>query len=141
LIKAELIEIPLSKQCELLGLSRSGYYYQPQGETELNLQLMNLIDMQYTKMPVYGIDKMTAWLRKSGYPVNPKRTRRLMRKMGLAAIYPKPNLSVSSVEHKKYPYLFKGFGDSATGSSLACRHNLHTDGTGFSVSRSDNGLA
>ena len=101
------IEIPVSRQCELLGLSRSGYYYQPQGESELNLHLMNLIDEQYTKMPFYGIDKMTAWLRRIGYPVNPKRIRRLMRKMGLEAIYPKQNLSISSAEHKKYPYLLR----------------------------------
>jgi putative transposase len=69
---------------------------------------MNLIDEQYTKMPFYGIDKMTAWLRKTGYPVNPKRIRRLMRKMGLEAIYPKKNLSIPSEDHKKYPYLLRG---------------------------------
>jgi putative transposase len=83
LIDTGLIEIPIMRQCELLGLSRSGYYYQPQGETELNLHLMNLIEEQYTKMPFYGIDKMTAWLRNIGYTVNPKRIRRLMRKIGL----------------------------------------------------------
>jgi putative transposase len=107
LIEAGLKEIPISRQCEILGLSRSGYYYQPQGETELNLHLMNLIDEQYMKMPFYGVEKMTAWLKTEGYPVNVKRTRRLMRKMGLEAIYPKPNLSVSSAEHKKYPYLLR----------------------------------
>jgi len=108
LIETVNIEIPISRQCELIGLSRSGYYYQPQGETELNLHLMNLIDEQYTKMPFYGIDKMTAWLRKSSYPVNPKRIRRLMRAMGLEAIYPKKNLSIPSEDHKKYSYLLRG---------------------------------
>lgn len=107
MIEAGLIEIPISRQCELLGLSRSGYYYQPQEETALNFHLMNLIDEQYMKMPFYGVDKMTAWLRKSDYPVNPKRIRRLMRAMGLEAIYPKRNLSISSSEHKKYPYLLR----------------------------------
>ncbi len=107
MIEPALIEIPISRACELLGLSRSGYYYQHQGETALNLHLMNLIDEQYTKMPFYGVDKMTACLRKSGYPVNPKRIRRLMRAMGLEAIYPKRNLSISSSEHKKYPYLLR----------------------------------
>lgn len=107
LIDVENIEIPISRQCELLDLSRSGYYYEPCGENPLNLQLMNLIDEQYTKAPFYGVDKMTAWLIRQGYTVNPKRIRRLMRKMGLEAIYPKPRLSVSISEHKKYPYLLR----------------------------------
>lgn len=107
MIDAGLIEIPVSRQCELLGMSRSGYYYKPQGESPLNLHLMNLIDEQYTKTPYYGVEKMTAWLERQGYKVNPKRIRKLMRKMGLEAIYPKRNLSISSAEHKKYPYLLR----------------------------------
>jgi len=107
LIEPGLIGITIGRQCELLRLSRSGYYYQPQGESPLNLHLMNLIDEQYTKMPFYGVDKMTEWLKREGYAVNVKRVRRLMRKMGLEAIYPKQNLSLSSAEHKKYPYLLR----------------------------------
>lgn len=106
-IEAGLTEIPVSRQCELLGMSRAGYYYKPQGESLLNLNLMNLIDEQYTKTPYYGVEKITAWLKREGYKVNPKRIRRLMRKMGLEAIYPKRNLSISSAEHKKYPYLLR----------------------------------
>jgi putative transposase len=68
---------------------------------------MNLIDEQYTKMPFYGVNKMTAWLKRQRHPVNVKRTRRLMRKMGLEAIYPKRNLSIPPLEHKKYPYLLR----------------------------------
>jgi putative transposase len=107
LIEPVLIEITISRQCELLRLSRSGYYYQPQEESPLNVHLMNLIDEQYTKMPFYGVDKMTEWLKREGYAVNIKRVRRLMREMGLEAIYPKQNLSLSSAEHKKYPYLLR----------------------------------
>ena len=107
MIDAGLMDIPVSRQCELLGMSRSGYYYKPQGESPLNLHLMNLIDEQYTKMPYYGAEKMTAWLKRQGYKANPKRIRRLMRKMGLEAIYPKRNLSIPSAEHKKYPYLLR----------------------------------
>lgn len=103
MIDAGLKEIPVSRQGELLGLSRSGYYYQAQGETVLNLHLMNLIDEQYTEMPFYGVEKMTAWLKREGYPVNVKRIRHLMRKMGLEAIYPKKSLSMSTEDHKKYP--------------------------------------
>lgn len=99
--------IPIYRQCELLDLSRTGYYYQPQGESPFNLHLMNLIDVQYTRMPFYGVEKMTAWIIRQGFEVNPKRARRLMRLMGLEAIYPKPHLSLSLAEHKKYPYLLR----------------------------------
>ena len=70
--------------------------------------LMNQIDKQYTKTPFYGVPRITAWLKREGYEVNRKRIRRLMRVMGIEAIYPKPNLSKSLKEHKKYPYLLKG---------------------------------
>jgi len=66
---------------------------------------MNLIDEQFTRTPFYGVDKMTAWLRRNDQEVNPKRVRRLMRLMGLEAIYPKPKLSLGNQAHKKYPYL------------------------------------
>lgn len=107
MIEPGYIKIPIARQCTLLGLSRAGYYYQPVGESPLNLHLMNVIDEQYTRMPFYGVEKMTAWLIRQGFEVNLKRTRRLMRKMGLEAIYPKPHLSISSAEHKKYPYLLR----------------------------------
>jgi len=107
LIESCYSEIPIYRQCELLGLSRSGYYYQPQGESPLNERLMNLLDEQYTKMPFYGVEKMTEWLRRQGFPVNPKRIRRLLRLMGLEAIYPKKRLSIPAEGHKKYPYLLK----------------------------------
>lgn len=100
--------ISVSRQCELLGLSRSTYYYQAREMDNLNLKLMNLIDEQFTRTPFYGVPRMTAWLRRQGYQVNPKRVRRLMRLMGLEAIHPKRNLSKPSKEHKIYPYLLKG---------------------------------
>ncbi len=69
-------EIPIVRQCELLDLARSSLYYKPCRETDYNEQLMRLLDEQYMKTPCYGVDKMTAWLRREGYPVNPKRPRR-----------------------------------------------------------------
>jgi putative transposase len=101
--------IPVYRQCELLGLNRSSLYYQPGGETPYNEQLMHLIDEQYVKTPCYGIDKMTEWLHRQGHPVNAKRVRRLMRQMGLEAIYPRPKrgLSIPNTQHKVYPYLLK----------------------------------
>lgn len=100
--------IPIARQCELLALSRSSFYYSPHGDDSYNLQLMNLIDEQFTKTPFYGVPKMMAWLRTVGHPVNPKRVRRLMRQMGLEAIYPKPRTSQSGPHHTIYPYLLKG---------------------------------
>jgi putative transposase len=99
--------IPITRQCELLRLSRSSYYYVSDRDDSYNELLMQRIDEQYTKTPFYGVPKMTIWLRRQGHPVNPKRIRRLMRLMGLEAVYPKPRLSKASPEHKKYPYLLK----------------------------------
>jgi putative transposase len=102
-------KIPIYRQCELLGLNRSSLYYKPSGETEYNEQLMKLIDEQYIETPFYGIDKMTAWLRRQGHNVNHKRVRRLMRQMGLEAVYPrhKRGLSIPDKQHMIYPYLLK----------------------------------
>lgn len=94
-------------QCELVGLNRATYYYEPATETALNLMLMHLIDKEYTAHPFYGRRKMTTYLRQQGYTVNPKRTRCLMQKMGLAAIYPKPRTTVLNQEHRIYPYLLR----------------------------------
>ena len=96
------------RQCELLGLNRSTLYYQPARETEENLRLMRLIDAEYTAHPFYGSRKIMRWLREQGEAVNRKRVQRLMRVMGLEAIYPKPRLSVPGRGHRIYPYLLRG---------------------------------
>lgn len=100
--------LPILRQCELVGLPRSSYYYTPQGESEFNLELMRLIDRQYTLAPFYGVPKMTKWLRRQGHVVNHKRIERLMRLMGLAAICPGPHTSRPAPEHLVYPYLLRG---------------------------------
>jgi len=102
-------QIPIYRQCELLQLSRSSLYYTPCRDTQYNEQLMKLIDRQYIDTPFYGIDKMTEWLRRQGHCVNHKRVRRLMRQMGLEAVYPrrKRGLSIPDKQHKIYPYLLK----------------------------------
>ena len=97
--------ISINRQCDLLSLPRSSYYYESARDDSYNQQLMNLIDEQFTRMPFYGVEKMTAWLRRLEHEVNEKRVRRLMRLMGLEAIYPKPKLSLGNQTHKKYPYL------------------------------------
>lgn len=110
--KRELIDmnskiIPITRQCELLGLSRSSFYYRPHPVSDFNLHLMTLIDRQYTKDPSSGVPRMTKYLRRQGYKVNRKRVTRLMRHMGLQAIAPKRRLSWHNKEHPVYPYLLK----------------------------------
>ena len=100
--------ISVVRQCELLDLSRSSYYYEPFPEDPYNLKLMALLDRQYLKTPFYGVRRMHAWLRRLDHDVNVKRVHRLLRKMGLEAIYPKRRLSIKNKEHKIYPYLLKG---------------------------------
>ena len=98
----------MRRQCELLGLSRSSLYYEPTGEAAEGLRLMRLIDEQYTARPFYGSRRMTIRLNERGEGVNRKRVRRLMRVMGLEAIYPKPRLSLAGKGHRVYPYLLRG---------------------------------
>ena len=100
--------LSIRRQCELLGLNRASYYYEPATETPLNLTLMALIDKEYTEHPFYGRRRMTLYLRQQGYMVNPKRTRRLMEQMGLEAIYPKPRTTLVNSAHRIYPYLLRG---------------------------------
>jgi len=101
-------EITIERQCELLGLVRASFYYRAAAESEENLLLMRRIDEQYLRTPFFGVEKMAAILSKPDAPINPKRVRRLMRLMGLQAIYPKPRLSQANVQHKIYPYLLNG---------------------------------
>ena len=100
-------QLTIHRQCELLGLSRSSFYYQPAEESPENLELMKLIDRQYTARPFFGSRRMAVWLGGQGHLVNRKRVQRLMRLMGLEAIYPKPNLSAPAVGHKVFPYLLR----------------------------------
>lgn len=98
----------MRRQCALLGVSRASLYYEPVAESEENLRLMQGIDRQYTRAPFYGSRRMTAWLQGQGYRVNRKRVARLMRIMGLEAVYAKPKLSQPGEGHKIYPYRLKG---------------------------------
>jgi putative transposase len=99
--------LSICRQCELLGLSRASFYYEPASESPENLMLMRLIDQHYTDHPSDGSRRMTVWLHRQGHEVNRKRVQRLMRLMGLEAVYPKPHLSVGG-GHKVYPYLLRG---------------------------------
>ena len=108
MIEVDHRALSVSRQCELLGLARSTLYYQARRDDTYNEHLMRLLDEQYTRTPFYGVLRMTQWLHANGHGVNEKRVRRLLRKMGLEAVYPKPRLSVPGAGHRIYPYLLRG---------------------------------
>jgi len=100
-------ELSVSRQCELLGLSRASYYRRPKEEPPKNLELMRRIDEIYTAYPFYGSRKIRDHLRRMGYKVNRKRVQRLMGEMGLVAVAPKRKTTISNPSHKIYPYLLR----------------------------------
>ena len=105
MIDSDHASLSIARQCELVGISRSGFYYQPAGETQLNLTLMRLIDEQHMRTPYYGARQMARYLRREGYVVG--RKRRLMQKMGLCVIYQRPRTSIPAADHEVYPYLLR----------------------------------
>ena len=140
-------DLSIGKQCKLLSISRSSFYYMPKGETALNLMLMRRIDEQFLETPFFGVRQMTWHLRNDGHLVNETRIRRLMRLMGLMPIYQKPNTSRPAKGHKAYPYLLRGlrvdrpnqvWGEtiSAIGpSTMVERHHVYPDAAWLPVSR------
>jgi putative transposase len=100
-------DVTILRQCQLVGISRSACYSSAKGEKALNLSLMRLIDAQFLETPWYGSRQMAQHLRRQGYTVGRKRVRRLMAKMGLAAIYQRPKTTVPHPEHKVWPYLLR----------------------------------
>jgi putative transposase len=101
-------QLSIARQCGLLQIQRSSYYYKAKGETAYNQSLMKIIDRDYLQYPFYGSRQMTRHLIRQGHHVSRKRIRRLMRAMNLMAIYRKPNTSQKNKAHKIYPYLLKG---------------------------------
>jgi putative transposase len=101
-------QLSIARQCQLVSISRSGFYHRPAGETPLNLGLMRLIDAQFLETPWYGSRQMARHLRREGCAVGRKRVRRLMAKMGLAPIYQRPRTSTPHPEHRVFPYLLRG---------------------------------
>ncbi|WP_226559046.1 IS3 family transposase, partial [Salipiger thiooxidans] len=99
--------LSITRQCALIGISRSAWYGPGRTETPLNLALMKLIDAQFMETPFYGSRQMARHLRNQGYCVGRKRIRRLMARMGLRAVYQRPRTTVPHPEHRKYPYLLR----------------------------------
>ena len=99
--------LSLVRQCALLGMSRSSLYYRPRAASAEDLSLMGEIDRQYLETPFFGSRRMKVWLERRGMPVSRKRVQRLMRAMGLRAIYRRPGTSRRASEHPVYPYLLR----------------------------------
>ena len=100
--------LSIRRQCELLTVNRSNVYYKPAVESPENLSIMRILDEHYLNHPTYGVLQMQDFLTSKGFKVNHKRVRRLLRKMGVMAIYPKKNLSRLGNAKYIYPYLLKG---------------------------------
>jgi len=105
LIEPGHASLSIAEQCTLLSLPRSSYYYEPIVEAAENLELMRLMDELHLQHPFYGSRQMSAALRRVDFEVNRKRVQRLMRLMGIEAMYPKPRTSIANSEHRTYPYL------------------------------------
>jgi putative transposase len=101
-------DLPIAAQCRLLKVARSTLYYRPLPVSVDDLRLMRWLDEQFLKTPFYGSQRMVAVMRRDGFVVNRKRVKRLMRVMGIEAIYQKPNTSLGHPAHKVYPYLLRG---------------------------------
>ena len=100
-------DLPVTRQCQLLNLNRSTVYYPPRPVSADDLRLMRRIDEMYLKRPFYGSRRLRDWLQDEGITVNRKRVQRLMRQMGMVAIYPKARTSKPGKGHKIYPYLLR----------------------------------
>ena len=108
IVESEHPRLSLTRQCDLLQISRSSWYYAALGESAPTLELMRRMDEQFMKTLEYGARQMARHLRRQGYWVNRKRVRRLMQKMGLMAMYQKSNTSKPHPDHKVHPYLLRG---------------------------------
>ena len=108
MIESNHPQLSIVEQCDLLTIHRSSLYYKPLPESEMNLNIMNILDKQYFKTPFYGVLRLTAMLNNKGFHVNDKRVRRLMKLMHWRTIYREPHTTISKKSDYKYPYLLKG---------------------------------
>ena len=133
-------DLPVTRQCELLKLNRSTVYYQPRPVSMEDQKLMRCIDEMYLKRPFYGSRRMRDWLQDEGITVNRKRVQRLMRQMGLGAIYPRKRTSKPGKGHKIYPYLLAQPDHRSSQPGVGDGSDLYPDGKGLRLSGCHHGL-
>jgi putative transposase len=134
-------DLPITRQCELLHLNRSTVYYRHQEVAEADLELMRRIDEMYLKRPFYGSRRIRDWLQDEGHEVNRKRVQRLMRQMGITAIYPKRRTSKPGKGHKIYPYLLRNLVIDRPNQVWATDISYIADGKRLCLSGCNHGLA
>lgn len=127
-------DLSIRRQCAMLGLARSGVYRKPRPANDNDLEAMGRIDALFTARPLFGARRIARTLTEDGFPIDRKRVRRLMRRMGIEALGPKPRTSKPAPGHKIYPYLLRGLFDRATEPSLGGRHNVHSASARLSLS-------
>ena len=133
--------LSLVRQCALLEVSRSSLYYQPRAASAEDLSLMGEIDRQYLETPFYGSRRMKAWVGRQGMPVSRKRVQRLMRAMGLRAIYRRPGASRRAPERPVYPYPAAKRQNHPAQSGMGGGHHLPAHGSGVPLPGGGDGLA
>ena len=140
MVDREHPSLPIVRQCALLRVSRSSIYYRPKMASEADLTLMQAMDRQYLETPFYGSRRMKAWLERRGVRVNRKRVQRLMRIMGLRAIYRRPRTCQPAPEHRVYPYLLRNARVTRPNQVWARRHRLPAHGPGIPLPDGSHGL-
>ena len=141
MVDREHPSLSMTRQCALLGVSRSGLYYRSMGTSEEDLALMQAMDRQYLEIPFFGSRRMRVWLERQGMVVGRKRVQRLMRIMGLRAIYRGPRTSRPAPEHRVYPYLLRNVQITQPNQVWADGHHLPAHGPGLPLPGGDHGLA
>ena len=131
--------LSINKQCQVLKISRSSFYYQPKAASEETLAIMNRMNELFMLYPFYGSRQMMISLQREGIPIGRHRVRRLMRIMGLQAIYRKPRTSDPHPKHKIYPYLLRNLA-TASEPCVVRRYYVYPDAKGLSVSGCGDGL-
>lgn len=140
MIQPDHSSLSVARQCRLLSISRSSYYYVGVGESAENLALMVEIDRRFLETPFYGARQMRWHLRARGHRVNVKRARRLMRLMGLMPIYQRPRTSIPAKGHKTHPYLLRGVTVDRPNQVWCADITYSAPRQGFPISGRDYGL-
>ena len=132
--------LSLRRQCAMLGIARSGVYRSAGAANDNDLALLRRIDELFTRWPFLGSRRMTAMLRAEGVSINRKRVQRLMRRMGIAALGPKPRTTKPAPGHTIYPYLLRDMVIDRVEPGLGSRHHLRPNRARLSLPRGDHGL-
>ena len=134
-------QLPVSRQCQLLNVPRSSYYYIPTPVCDEELALMRLIDKCYLDLPFYGTRRIKGWLLDNhGLVINRKRIQRLRRLMAIETLYPKRSLSLANKQHKVYPYLLRELNINRPNQVWGYRYHLYSHGKRLCLSGRCHGL-